>query len=157
MDVLVVKEKGLKWGSLNSYCISLICGDCRMRPTTGPWPSRSKEPRLAVLEGLGPLLRFHRLLRAPGAELEQLLGWRKNFHTFPRPGRWDFCLISSAAIAYLQKSLGGFTINSLPSREECAGGVKALIILGIVIRACQTQFLARVSLQSSLRDWSFSP
>lgn len=65
-------------------------------------------------------------------------------------------LFSSAAIAYLQKSLGGFTINSLPSREECAGGVKALIILGIIIRACQTQFLPQVSLQSSLHAWSFS-
>lgn len=68
-----------------------------------------------------------------------------------------FCaIVSLAAIAYLQESLGGFTINSLPSGTECAGGVRALIILRIIIRACQTQFLAKVSLQSALHDWSFS-
>lgn len=89
-----------------------------------------------------------------GAEVEQLLWWWRNIHTFHREG---FCaIVSVAEIAYLQISLGGFTINSLPSGEECAGGVRTLIILRIIIRACQTQILAKVSLQSALHDWSFS-
>ncbi|MFX3926867.1 hypothetical protein ACJBXN_10405, partial [Streptococcus suis] len=65
---------------------------------------------------------------------DELLWWWKNIHSFHRE---RFCAIASLAeIAYLQKSLGGFTINSLPSGEECAAGVRTLIILRIIIRAC---------------------
>lgn len=89
-----------------------------------------------------------------GAEVEQLFWWWENIHTFHREG---FCaIVALAGIAYLQKSLGGFTINSLPSGGQCAGGVRTLIILRIIIRVCQTQFLAKVSLQSALHYWSFS-
>lgn len=69
-------------------------------PATGPWPCRSKELNLVVLKDFSPLLRFHRLLRASGAEVERLLWWWKNFHTFQRYGRWDFC-----AVTFLQLQL----------------------------------------------------
>jgi len=49
----------------------------------------------------------------------------------PKKGEMGFFCnhLSLAAVTYLQRSLGGFTINTLPSGEECAGGVKALILL----------------------------
>lgn len=42
----------------------------------------------------------------------------EHLHLPKRPEMGSSAIVSLAAFAYLQKSLGGFTINSLPSGEN---------------------------------------